>query len=81
MEIIWKELFYKMKNAKIMLRNTFHNTQCTVVLPEIYKDEPSANPWHFIEMNASHDKSQRRRMQRVKRLLCGVSDCKCGVVR
>lgn len=70
-----------MKNAKITLRNTFHGTECTVLLPEIYKDEPSANPWHFIELNASHDKAHKRRMQRVKRLLCGVSGCQCGVVR
>jgi len=70
-----------MKNARITLRNTFHGTECAVLLPRIYKDEPSANPWHFIELNSSHDKAQRRRMQRVKRLLCGVSDCKCGVVR
>lgn len=78
---MWKELFYKMKNAKITLRNTFHGTECIVVLPEIYKDEPSANPWHFIELNAMHCRFNKRRMQRVRRLLCGVSECKCGVVR
>ncbi len=70
-----------MRNAKITLRNTFHNTECTVVLPKIYKDEPSANPWHFIELGATRDKAHKRRMQRVRRMLCGVSGCKCGVVR
>lgn len=70
-----------MKNAKITLRNSFHRTRCTVLLPEIYKTHPETDPWGFIEFNAMHCRFHKRRMQRVKRLLCGAKGCQCGVVR
>jgi len=71
-----------MKNAKITLRNSFHRTECVVVLPEIYATEPSATPLHFLELNAAHgDARAKRQLARVKRILCGAMDCKCGTVR
>lgn len=71
-----------MKNVKIKLRNSFHGTSCVVVLPEIYATEPGCDPWRFIEFNAAHGNPRaKRQFTRVKRILCGCTDCKCGTVR
>jgi len=68
------------KTHKITLSNTFHNTTCTVTVPTYIKDQHEA--WHYLyEQAANGGSTERRRLARVRRALCPLRDCYCGVLR
>ena len=64
-----------MKNAK--LTNSFHRTSVTVRVPESWGDV-----WGEIQYRAMNGgRADRRRERKIRRILCGMSDCECGIVR
>mgnify|MGYP001580520173 CR=1 FL=1 len=84
-----------MKITQVVLRNTFHNTNATVRVPAaICEPDPvhglRANDlaWEWLNETAErewagvgrHGPAQRR-LARVGRALCGMTDCMCGTYR
>ena len=68
------------KTHKITLRNTFHGTACTVLVPTDITDQHEA--WYHLQEQANFGgTTERRRLARVRRALCPLSNCKCGVLR
>jgi len=68
------------KKHKITLRNTFHGTACTVLVPTGITDQREA--WLYLQEEANFGgPTERRRLARVRRALCPLSTCKCGVLR
>ena len=67
-----------MKKAK--LTNSFHRTEATILA----KDGQSAyDAWMDLSIAAAQSRggAANRRRRRVWSALCGIEDCKCGVVR
>ena len=68
------------KMHKITLHNSFHNTTCTVLVPNGIQDQHEA--WLLLQELANDGGStERRRLARVRRALCPSSTCKCGGLR
>ncbi len=69
---------------KLILRNTFHGTECVVLADE--GDSPYA-AYQAIMCRAygASDYLERRRnlakLNRINRTLCGMTGCKCGIIR
>jgi hypothetical protein len=64
---------------RVTLRNAFHRTGTTVLSPTPYPDET----WEWMQQEAwdeafdgRHGPAQRR-LERVKRELCGIRGCPC----
>lgn len=68
---------------KVTLTNSFHNTKAVVCVhpsvtnlsqDEIYLwlQAQTLGTWKYVE---------RQKLKRVWQKLCGIKDCKCGVVR
>jgi hypothetical protein len=65
---------------KITLKNSFHNTETTVIV----RADDAAEAWFEIQAAAYEEPSYgpaHRRLARVRSKLCGCHECKCGVVR
>ena len=65
---------------KVTLRNSFHRTNCTVLVP----NEHIQDAWGYIQIQAYRadaTDAAKRIYRRVRRELCGIEDCKCGIVR
>lgn len=66
---------------KITVQSKFHNTEATFFVPEYVEDSLDAMIW--IEGEAYREESQlyygpaRAKYARIKRALCGVSECRC----
>lgn len=64
---------------KLILRNSFHNTKITILA------EDGVSPYAAYQDIAclaySGDKSAKRKLQKINRSLCGMTDCKCGIIR
>ena len=68
------------KTHKITLTNSFHGTTCTVVVPTDIRDPHEA--WLYLQELANFGgATERRRLARVRRTLCPLSNCRCGVLR
>ena len=68
------------KMHKVVLRNSFHDTSAVVLVPDNIKDQASA--WELLQEQANDGGStERRRLNRVRRALCPIRDCKCGGLR
>lgn len=68
------------KTHKITLTNAFHGTTCTVLVPTDITDQREA--WYYLQEQANFGGcTERRRLARVRRALCPLSTCKCGVLR
>jgi len=67
---------------KIMLRNRFHGSEVTVIVPD-YCEEDEAWFWVQALVHAVHcpTEAAERRLRRVENTLCGSKDCQCGTVR
>ena len=61
----------------ITLKNSFHNSSVRVRVPDTDSD-------HWLDLRiAAHegDESAKRKVQRIRRTLCGSGGCQCGTVR
>lgn len=70
------------------LTNSFHGTECVILVPEgivATGSEREAYNWLQGQAQASYyaadSQNARRVLRRVKNALCGSDDCTCGVVR
>ena len=69
---------------KIILRNSFHGTACAILAGE--GDSPYAAYQDILCLaHGAQDYAERRRnlakLRRINRTLCGMADCKCGIIR
>lgn len=63
---------------KIVLENSYHNTECTV-LSEI---DDASEYWENLNIAAmSGDQKAINQKRRIHAKLCGSADCACGTVR
>lgn len=65
---------------KVTLTNSFHNTK-VVVLTD---NNSFADAWAEIQIAAASEQSYgpaRRKLARIRNVLCGSHDCCCGIVR
>lgn len=60
---------------KITLKNSFHGTQV-----EIHSESATAQE-AWLEAQLDQSANGRDTERRIRKALCGVSDCKCGIVR
>jgi len=68
------------KTHKVQLTNEFHGTAVTVQVPARIKNQYDA--WLYLQEEANFGgPTERRRLARVRRALCPLSTCKCGVLR
>jgi len=70
------------------LQNSFHNTEVRVLVPQDWVIEDELWVWDEIKFTAYRERKsgvQRgpwtRKVERIRRELCGVHDCSCGIVR
>lgn len=73
------------KMKTVTLKNSFHNTEITIRVPEGWIDFEGGLPlWDEIQL-ASHVSTSgspdKRRENKIRRALCGMADCSCGTVR
>lgn len=66
-----------MKTLK--LANSFHNTSTTIRVTDPSQDQHKA--WTELQVQAWDDAKAAAKVRRIKRALCGMSDCCCGTVR
>lgn len=69
---------------KLILRNSFHGTQCVILADE--GDSPYAAyqtiaVTAYSSMDTDEQRRARRKLARINKALCGMSDCKCGIIR
>lgn len=68
------------KKHKVTLHNKFHGTAVRVLVPTEITDQREA--WYYLQEQANFGgPTERRRLARVRRALCPLSTCKCGVLR
>jgi len=68
------------KMHKVVLHNSFHGTSTTVLVPDSVANQRDA--WlHLQEQANDGGSTERRRLNRVRRALCPIRDCKCGGLR
>ena len=67
---------------RITLHNKFHNTECTVIVPDWCRNEQNAWVWVQAQVHErrSPTEAAKRRLRRVRRELCGCAGCECGTV-
>lgn len=63
---------------KVILRNSFHNSEATIISD---KNTPSEAWDELYELAAGGDKPSLAKFRRISKILCGVYDCQCGIVR
>lgn len=63
----------------ITLKNDFHGTETNIRFDARDADEA----WYQIQSAAQDPRNttSRRRLRRIEKALCGMTDCKCGTVR
>ena len=67
-----------MKTHTVTLRNSFHGTSVNIRTAS----ENAASAWYDLDHQAYIGCTySKRKIARIKRALCGSSDCKCGTVR
>ena len=69
---------------KLILRNSFHRTECTILADE--GDSPYAayqtiSAIAYSSLNIDERRRARRKLARINKALCGMTDCKCGIIR
>lgn len=64
---------------KLILANSFHNTKITILSDE---SSPYA-AWQCLGYLAycQNDKNAKRKLKKIEKALCGMNDCKCGILR
>lgn len=70
---------------RVILRNSFHNTQTMVYAPEIYDNTLDVYDWLWKEGEEEHRKrgsysKNRKRFLEARRRLCGIEGCQCNLV-
>jgi len=72
----------EIKMKTVTLTNSFHGTSVSVGVPE-YAAGSQEDAWAYIQEKAYpvSTKPDRKQYNRVRRALCGISDCQCGIVR
>ena len=70
--------------TKLILRNSFHGTACTILADE--GDSPYAAYQQIMCLaygaQAVDDRRRNKaKLNRIRRALCGMADCKCGIIR
>ena len=69
---------------KLILANSFHGTRVTILAEEgispyaVYQDL-MAQAYACLDVEAR--RKARRKLARINRGLCGISGCKCGILR
>lgn len=74
----------KTKLHRFTLENSFHGTECTVLHPCRDGETSQRQVWQDMEEEANREwrsGSARSRLNRVRRALCGIKGCQCGIVR
>jgi len=69
---------------KVVLKNKFHNTIISVVVPDHVAAAGAAETWFFIQAQVHGSRpteAAKARLRRVRNTLCGRAGCTCGVVR
>ncbi len=68
-----------MRRKKLVLRNSFHNTKIVIIA------EDGVSPYAAYQDVACAascgDKNARRKLRRINKVLCGMQDCTCGIIR
>ena len=64
-----------MKTAKMTLSNSFHGTKILVRIPVGFQPNGQTETFQWLEQN------RPATARRVKKKLCGIDGCTCGVVR
>ncbi len=60
---------------KITLKNSFHGTEIVIYS----KSETAHDAW--IEVQIDQSANARKTERKIRKALCGFSDCTCGTVR
>ena len=71
-----------MKMITYSLTNSYHNTECIVKIPSDWAYLSERQIFERIEeMSYRGSVLAKRKLQRIRKTLCGATDCKCGTVR
>jgi len=70
----------------MQLTNSFHNTSINIQYRDWMVPNDQTITWSYIEYRAYNKFSYNHKnvaqlRNRIKKKLCGIKDCKCGVVR
>lgn len=82
MQVLARKVKKRINQMKIKLTNSFHKTEVFAYIPtnERYKTEQN-NIFDWICFKASNgDKKYKRLEKRIRKVLCGMEDCSCGIV-
>jgi hypothetical protein len=76
----------KEKLVTVTIKNSFHGTEAKVRVPESWVDSEYSILTHLqdaasVEIANFRNGPNRAKLNRVKRALCGVSGCQCGIER
>lgn len=68
---------------KQTLHNTFHNTCCTILVPDTYTTEQLGEYLIDLQDDAWNGqpeirKRAQRKLSRIHNILCGITGCRCG---
>jgi len=70
---------------KMTLKNDFHNTIISVLVPDNIAAGGAADTWFYLQTQvhgvAHPIEAAKARLRRIKRVLCGRTGCTCGGVR
>ena len=69
---------------KLILQNTFHNTKCAILADDgisPYAAYQDLMAQAYACMDQDTQRKARRKLARINRTLCGMTDCKCGIIR
>jgi len=75
-----------MRKIKVTLTNSFHGTECVVLVPAGFAGEED-RAWDYLQEQAhasyygGNNRNARAVVRRAKNTLCGSDDCTCGTVR
>ena len=70
--------------TKLILRNTFHGTACTILADDGISPYAAYQQIECLAYGAQDANDRRRnqaKLNRIRRELCGMADCKCGIIR
>lgn len=67
---------------KVLLKNSFHSSQMVITIPDEWSAEEAFEQIQFQALgNSANAKKAKAKLRKIKKTLCGMDDCQCGVVR
>ena len=69
---------------KLILKNSFHGTACTILADEgisPYAAYQQIACLAYGAQNADERRRNRVKLNRIRRALCGIAGCTCGIIR